>query len=79
MSFVHEIIAKKWVYSGGYLEQYPRIFFQFEEIVCLRDMALFQIALCCDNTDDVTDMSSLDEHQKTSMVEYVIRNFGVDS
>ena len=47
-SFVHEIEARKWVYHGLYLEQYPSIYYKVSDEFYLQDVALYQILLCCD-------------------------------
>ena len=31
ISFIHEILSRKWVYSGIYLEYYPEIYFRTSE------------------------------------------------
>jgi hypothetical protein len=31
MSFIHEIVARKWIYLGEYLGFYPRIYYKMTE------------------------------------------------
>ena len=65
MSFVQQICAKKWVFLGYYLEQYPRIYFSLIERLGFSDISNFQMLLCLDS--------------RSQLFDYVINNFGLDS
>ena len=52
ISFVHEILAKKWVLHGSFLEQFPRIYYGMADEMSLQDLCLVQMLLCCDNADE---------------------------
>lgn len=41
VSFIHEILSRKWVYSGIYLEYYPKIYFSMSEEFTYQDICLF--------------------------------------
>lgn len=44
-SFVHEIMARKWVYLGEYLGQYPRIYFSAMDELLNQDYCCLQMML----------------------------------
>lgn len=47
-SFVHEIMARKWVYHGIYLEHFPTIYYRvLLDDYFLQDIGLYQMLICC--------------------------------
>ena len=48
ISFVHEILSRKWVYSGIFLEYYPKIYFSMSEEFTYQDICLFQMLMILD-------------------------------
>ena len=81
ISFVHEISARKWVYYGYILEQYPNIYYKLCERLSLPDLCLTQMLLACDNIEEEDcGQTKLDEisGQHSSLIDYMIDNFGLD-
>lgn len=59
-SFVNEISARKWLYLGEQLNQYPRIYQNATEDFLLQDLCAMQIALCFDAEDQKDDKLPMD-------------------
>jgi len=81
VAFVHEIAAKKWFYYGYYLEHYPQVY-HIVPLLSYSDLALFQMLLACDNTEEEQGPSNDYEQisdQAMPLIEYVISHFDLDS
>ena len=65
MSFVHGILAKKWILYGENLMIYPHIYFRLTDRLAYQDIANFQMILSLDNNCQVFD--------------YFLTNYGLDS
>ena len=48
---MHEILSRKWVYYGEYLNHYPNIYYQVSDRLSYQDFCNMQILLCLDNLD----------------------------
>jgi len=81
ISFVHEILSKKWILHGYYLEHFPNIYYGKPADMSLQDLCLMQILLCCDNLDDEdsssTNLEELSGESKP-LIECLIDNYGTD-
>jgi hypothetical protein len=73
IAFVHEIIARKWVYYGYILEHFPKIYYKLADLLSYQDLGLIQILLCCDNFEGCED-----ELSTRPLIETLISNFYVD-
>jgi hypothetical protein len=68
------------VYHGEELELYPTIiYFSHPLELYFRDLALFQLILCCEySNDELKDLFDHMEDDQQSLMNMVINNFGVD-
>lgn len=59
VSFIHELLAKKWVYYDAYLNYFPTVYFKNDLNASFRDLALTQMLIASDFRAEDSDINEL--------------------